>query len=157
MTKKTSTYARKRAHCKPHNPDAPMNLLMRARPYEDGEMLGEHVITRTALERLRTGQGTEQDFDRVSMILNVGLIRAEAIDPELVATITAGQMALVRMKDRYLRGLGFGFDAAGLRETPTALDAYEAIMDASSPLQMIHAMRAAYARISNGDLLEIPA
>lgn len=157
MTRKTSAYARKRAHRLEHNPDAPMHLLMRARPYEDGDMLAQHVLTRAALERLRTGQGDTDDFDRVSMMLNIGLVRAEAIDTKLVETIAAGQMAFVRMKDRYLRGLGLGFDAAGLRDAPAAVTAYEEMLDASSPLQMILAMRAAWARIRNGDLLEMPA
>lgn len=135
---------------------AGLRVLDHVRTYEPGEMTAEHVKTRAAYELLRTGHGDEESFDRVSMILNVGLIRAEAIDASLVQTIQAGQMAFVRMKDRFLRGLGFGFDADGLRDVPESLDAYEAMMDASSPLQMKLAIRAAYARIMHGDLLEIP-
>ena len=89
------------------------------------------------------------------MVLNVGLIRAEQISPLLVKVIKSGQQAFVRMKDRYLRGLGFGFDADGLRAAPWALDVYENITDASSPQQMKLAIRAAYRRISNGDTLEM--
>lgn len=61
----------------------------------------------------------------------------------------------MRCKDRYLRGLPFGFDALGLQQVPDALDAYEAIVDASSPQQLKLAIREAYRRITNGDLLEI--
>lgn len=134
---------------------AGLRLLDHSRPYEPGEMAGEHIKTREAFERLRTGCGNEEDFDRCSMILNIGLLRAEEIDASLVQAIQAGQMAFVRMKDRYLRGLGFGFDADGLRDAPAALDAYEAITDASSPQQMKIAIRGAYARITSGQLLEI--
>jgi hypothetical protein len=151
--RKTSTYARKRRNAAPVDMLAPIRLLNLARPYEPGEMLEEHVITKAAYIRLRDGSGTEDDFDRVRMILNTGLLRSEQIDPLLVETMQRGQQALLRMKDRYLRGLKFGCDARGLVDIPEALDAYEVILDASSPLQMKHAIEGAYHRISNGDHL----
>ncbi len=136
--------------------NAGLLLLDRARPYDPGEMVAEHILTRESFSRLRDGQGGEDDFDRVSMMMNIGLIRAEQIDAELVAMMKSGQAAFVRMRDRYQRGLSFGFDADGLQSAPAALDAYEVIVDASSPLQMLQSIREAYRRISNGDLLEYP-
>lgn len=153
--KKTSTYARKRRLASQSDGLEPMRLLGMARPYETGAMLQEHVITKAAYIRLRDGGGTEEDFDRLSMVLNAGLLRAEQIDQLLVLTIQKGQQALLRMKDRYLRGLAFGCDAQGLQDLPEALDANEAMMDASSPLQMKLAIQGAYARISNGNHLEL--
>jgi len=137
------------------DPMAGLRLLDHARPYEPGEMLAEHVLTRAAFERLRTGVGDEADFDRVSMLLNIALVRAEDIDALLVETIVRGQMAFVRCKDRYLRGLAMGFDAQGLQDMPAALDALEAITDASSPLQLKRAISEAYRRITGGELLEV--
>jgi len=137
------------------DPVAGLRLLDHARPYEPGEMIAEHNLTRAAFERLRTGCGDEADFDRVSMVFNIALMRAEDIDPLLVETMTRGQMAFVRMKDRYLRGLPFGFDAQGLQDVPDALDAYQAMVDASSPLQMQLAINEAYRRIMGGELLEV--
>lgn len=137
--------------------NAGLLLLDRARPYEPGEMIQEHNLTTAAFIRLRDGQGDEDDFNRVSMMLNIGLIRAEQISPELVHSMQRGQEAFVRMKDRYLRGLAFGFDAEGLQSAPAALDDYRVILDASSPLQMLMAIKEAYKRITNGDLLEMPA
>lgn len=157
LMKKISLYARKRMHKPEPDKLAPLRLLDIARPYEPGEMVEEHVATKAAYIRLRDGDGTEDDFDRVSMILNVGLLRSEQIDPLLVETMQRGQMAMVRMKDRYLRGLRFGCDAQGLQDIPEAIDAYETVMDASSPLQMKLAIQGAYARISGGQLLEIAA
>jgi len=156
--KKTTAYARKRLRqpCK-QSLNAGLVLLDRARPYEPGEMIAEHILTQEAFNRLRDGKGNEADFDRVSMMLNIGMIRAESIDLSLLKTMQRGQEAFVRMKGRYLRGLSFGFDAEGLQSAPEALDAYEAVLDASSPLQMLNAIREAYKRISNGDLLEMPA
>ncbi len=151
--------AKRQTKCQPHRTvsNAGLLLLDRARPYEPGEMVTEHILTREAFNRLRDGSGDASDFDRVSMQLNVGMIRAEQIDRELLHTMQRGQDAFVRMKDRYLRGLSFGFDADGLRTAPDALDAYEAVLDASSPLQMLMAIKEAYKRITNGDLLEMPA
>lgn len=137
------------------DPVAGLRLLDHARPYEPDEMLAEHNLTRVSFERLRTGGGDEGDFDRVSMMLNIGLIRAEDIDPLLVETMQRAQMAFVRMKDRYLRGLAFGFDADGLAHVPDALDAYQLIVDASSPLQMKLAIKEAYRRMTHGQLLEV--
>lgn len=137
------------------SPDAGLRLLHNARPYDDGEMVGEHIYTRACFERLRSGSGDEGDFDRLGMILNVGLIRAESIDAQLVASMQAAQEAMTRMKDRYLRGLRFGFDAQGLRDTAAAIDDFEVIFDASSPLQMKAAIQEAYKRITDGDVLTV--
>jgi len=128
-------------------------LIENVRPYDPGEMVKEFVLIRAAFERLRTGAGTEPDFDLVSMSMNMGLVRAEAIDPELVAIMIAGQDAFVRMKARYLRGLPFGFDAQGLQDVPVAIDAYEAVVDASSPAQMMQSIRETYRRIRGGNIL----
>ena len=153
--KKISLYMRKRMNQQTDDGLAPMRLLNMARPYLPGEMLAEHVIAKAAYIRLRDGSGTEDDFDRVSMVLKVGLLRSETIDPLLVETMARGQQSMARMKERYLKGLKFGCDAGGLQDIPEALDAYESVMDASSPLQMKMAIQGAYARISNGELLEV--
>ena len=137
------------------DPVAGLRLVHRARPYEPGEMVDQHLITRAAFERLRDGSGTEDDFGRVAMCLNVGLVRAEQIHPDLVAITQAGQDALARSSHRYRGGLRLGFDAQGLQDVPAALDAYEAVMDQSSPLQMQHAIQAAWGRIWDGDTLGV--
>jgi hypothetical protein len=117
-------------------------------------MLDEHVVTQDAYVRLRDGGGTEDDFDRVSMIINVGLVRAEEIDPFLVETMKSAQRAMNRMKARYQRGLRFGCDAQGLQDVPYALETYQTIMDSSSPMQMKLAIQEAYTRLTNGHILE---
>lgn len=137
------------------DPSAAMRLLGMAKPYEPGRLDTEHIECRVSFERLRDGSGTEYDFDRVAAVLNAALIRAEQIDQLLVATVQLGQDAMVRAKDRYLRGLRFGFDAPGLRDVPSALDAWEAMADASSPLQMRHAIKESYKRIAGGHVLSV--
>ncbi len=132
---------------------AGLRLLHNARPYDEDEMVNEHTYTRECFKRLLTGQGTEPDFDRVGMILNCGLIRAEQIDKKLVWSMQAAGNAMARMKERYLNGHNFGFDAQGLEDTRIALDDFEVIMDASSPLQMKAAIQEACSRIMGGEVL----
>ena len=135
---------------------AGINLLNRARPYEEGEMAHEHLITLAAFERLRTGMGDEADFDRVSMLLNVGMIRAESISQDIVLIMQNGQHAMNRMKARYLNVETLAFDGPGIEDVDYALETYQTIMDMSSPLQMIKAIQEAYKRISAGDLIQLP-
>lgn len=139
------------------DPTAGLRVLHLARPYEDGEMVDEHLITQAAFERLRDGGGSEEDFDRVAMILNVGLVRAEEVDNGalLVETMQRAQEAMVRMQARYQRGLRFGFDAQGLADVPPALEAYTQLMDLSSPLQMKQAIQEAFRRITGGEVLGV--
>lgn len=131
------------------------HLIESVRPYDPGEMVREYVQIRAAFERLRNGAGDIRDFDLVSMSLKMGAIRAETIDPYLVDIMTAGQGAFARMKARYLRGLALGFDAQGLLDVPQALDAYEAIVDASSPMQMAQAIKETYRRIKGGHIFGV--
>ena len=135
---------------------AGINLLNRARPYEEGEMAHEHLKTQAAFERLRTGAGDEDDFDRVSMLLNVGMIRAESISQDIVLIMQNGQHAMNRMKARYLKVAAMAFDGPGIEAVDYALETYQTIMDMSSPLQMIKAIQEAYKRISAGDLIQLP-
>ena len=134
---------------------AGVNLLNRARPYEEGEMAHEHLKTQAAFERLKTGAGDEEDFDRVSMLLNVGMIRGESISRDLVLIMKDGQHAMNRMKARYLKFETLAFDGQGIEAADYALETYQTIMDMSSPLQMIQAIREAYKRITRGDLLQL--
>ena len=159
MTRKTTAYARKkRAGLAPVcDRFAGMELLNQARAF-DGEEEVKHLITehQAAFKRLASGAGDESDYDNVSMKLNVGLVRAEQIAPTLVATMALAQGAMIRMRERVLRGLSYGFDADGLRDVPYALEAYEVILINSSPLQMKLAIQEAWRRVTGGDVLEIP-
>lgn len=137
------------------DPTAGLRLLGMAKPHEPNALLLEHHECKVSFNRLRDGGATEDDFDLVAHILNTALVRAEEIDELLVETVKRGQDAMVRMKARYLRGLRFGFDAAGLRDVPDALEAWEEIADKSSPLQLKYAIQEAYRRMTGGQILTL--
>ena len=85
------------------------------------------------------------------------LIRAEQIGLELVELIGLGQQAMVRMAARHQRGLPLGFDAQGLQDVPAAIEVFEVIVEASSPMQMQQAITEMYRRIRGGHVLrEMP-
>ena len=135
------------------DPLASMRLITMVQPFGEGELVPQHNLTRAAFERLRTGGGDRADFDRVGMTLNIGLVISERIDQSLVNTMILAQAAMVRMLDRYHRGMAFGFDAAGLVDLPVALDAYEDIADAQSAMQITQAVHEAYGRCTGGQVL----
>lgn len=115
---------------------APLVLLENARPFEDGEKAHEYLVLRAALERLVDGSADTGDFDHVAMHINIVKIRALEIDEGLADLIEQAQDAMGRAKERWLKTNRFGFDGAGLVAVREAMDAAEAIVDASSPLQM---------------------
>lgn len=130
-------------------------LLDWARPFEGSDTLDLKIKVRDCLQTLKDGTSEAHHFDYVAMAFNVAMVRAESIDPSLVTTVQRGMDAMVRMRERAQRGLNLRFDSPGLRDTPPAIDVYEAILDASSPLQMALASKEAYKRITNGDVLRI--
>ena len=121
----------------------PLYILDNARPHEPGEKAGAHLKTMACFERCRDGTGDEDDFDHVAMILNICKVRALDIDATLADMIERAQDAMVRAKERYVRLGRFGFDGPGLTQVADALDAAQQIIDASTPLQMRSARRAA--------------
>lgn len=125
----------------PRNPLAalaPLVVLENARPYDAGEQAGEHIVTRAALERLVDGSADTDDFDRVAMVIGMVKVRAMEIDATLADMLERAQDAMGRCKTRYYSHGRFGFDGQGqgLALVRDAIDACEAIIDASSPLQM---------------------
>lgn len=126
---------------------APLHLLDRARPYGPGDTTIQHIKTREAFDRLKNGRGDQGDFDRVATAVNLAAVRAESIDDLLVQTMELAQDALHACKARYQQCGRFGFDGLGLQAMTDAMDAHEAITDASSPLQMLDALREVGRRI----------
>ena len=120
----------------PRNRLAPLVVLENARPHEPGEQAGEHLMTRASFERLVDGSADTDDFDRVAMVINMVKVRAMEIDATLADMLERAQDAMGRCKTRYYSHGRFGFDGQGLELMREAIGAAEAIIDASSPLQM---------------------
>lgn len=135
--RKTSAYARRRWQA---DPLASLRLLDRARPFDAGDTTEEHIKTRACFERLADGTADNDDFDRVAMALNLAKVRALDIDPALADLLEAGQEAMTALRKRHDRWAKWDVTAAECSAIVDALDAHEAITDASSPLQMHEAL-----------------
>ena len=135
--RKTSTYARKRRNL---DKLAGFRLLDRARPFDEGDTTEQHIKTRACFERLADGTADNDDFDRVAMALNLAKVRALEIDRALADLLEAGQEAMTAVRKRHDKWAKWEVLPAERTAIVEALDAHEAITDASSPLQMLAAL-----------------
>ena len=135
--RKTSAYARRRWA---PDPLASLRLLDRARPFDEGDTTEQHIKTRACFERLADGTADNDDFDRVAMAINLAKVRALEIDRALADLLEAGQEAMTAVRKRQERWDKWGVLPAERTAIVDALDAHEAITDASSPLQMHEAL-----------------
>ncbi len=135
--RKTSTYARRRWA---PDPLASLRLLDRARPFDSGDTTEQHIKTRACFERLADGTADNDDFDRVAMAINLAKIRALEIGRALADLLTEGQNAMTAVRKRHEKWAKWEVLPAERAAIVEALDAHEAITDASSPLQMDEAL-----------------
>lgn len=114
------------------------------------------VMIRTAFERLKSGSGDDDDFDRLAAKLNVGMVRAAKIDPLAVQYMQQGAQALVAA-DRRKGQIGrYGFSGPQLIDIGDALDLYEQILRKSTPRQMQEATEEGMALIRSGAVIQAP-
>ena len=135
--RKTTAYARKRRHT---DPLAGIRVLDRARPFDEGDTTAEHIKTRACFERLADGTADNDDFDRVAMAINLAKVRALEIDDGLASVLECGQDAMKVLRARHERWAKWDMLPAERAAITQAMDAHEAITDASSPLQMMAAL-----------------
>ena len=135
--RKTTAYARRRWA---PDPLASLRLLDRARPFDAGYTTEQHIKTRACFERLADGTADNDDFDRVAMAINLAKVRALEIDRALADLLEAGQDAMTAVRKRQERWDKWEVLPAERSAIVEALDAHEAITDASSPLQMYEAL-----------------
>ena len=101
----------------------------------------EHATTvmnrvRTAFEALKNGTTDCAQFDRLAACLNVGMVRAEAIDELCVQTMIVGRDALIRADGIFGRHQRYGFHGPDIEAVTDAVNLYEEILRNSTPHQM---------------------
>ncbi len=122
------------------DPLAGLRLLDRARPFAAGDTTAQNIKTRACFERLADGTADNDDFDRVAMAINLAKVRALEIDRSLADLLEAGQDAMTAVRRRHDKWAKWEVLPAERTAIVDALDAHEAITDASSPLQMHEAL-----------------
>ena len=153
MSRTAHLRANKRRARKAADPMAMYKLLARVRPFDEDEAAEVATPTRIAFERLRTGAGTQDDFDHLATSANVCMIRAESIHQDCVQVAKAMQQALVDCKTRYVRIARFGFTGPELAAIAEGLDLYDQIVALSTPEQLTTAVRKQDARIAQGQTI----
>ena len=122
------------------DPLAGIRVLDRARPFDEGDTTAEHIKTRACFERLADGTTDNDDFNRVATALNLAKVRALEIDQALANLLEVGQDAMAAIRRRHDKWAKWEVLPAERTAIVEALDAHEAITDASSPLQMMAAL-----------------
>lgn len=152
--KKTSAYARKRRHI---DPTGGLRLISELRPFDDSELLSLSLPPRVAFESIKSGRGTQGDFDTLAVVVNVSLVRCESIGAEGVELCKEGQDALMEAQARFQSTKRWGFDYKGLQCIPAVIDLHEQLLELSTPRQMMAAMREVMRRMNAGQVCEIAA
>lgn len=157
MTRKTSTYSRKRSttgHTYKRN--AWLAAVQRCQSFDTPPVAGEepsantadHIMVKahTHLDMLMRGQlstGDTETHDYLAHCIGIAQIRTLDIGGPLandvMQDLNDAAMALRRTRDRWERMGKWGLDGPGLQALPVALDHYETILRASSPQQMENA------------------
>lgn len=101
----------------------------------------------SAFADLKVGSTDDELFDRLAAAINVGIVRAEQIDPACVPPMLAARDALMRCDDIRGRHGRYGFDGSGLAAMAAGLEVYEEMVRNSTPQQMRLAMTASIARM----------
>ena len=153
--RKTSTYARKRAHLGPmvtFNGAEWMNTINRVRSNSEAPphaFLGNaeaamrsEVVVRKALQTLldcTLPDDPEHEHDVLAHALGVSVIRALQIQPldnPMLPILKSGTDALRRAINRYANARTWGLDGEGRIALMEAIDLYAQILHMSSPAQM---------------------
>ena len=135
------------------NTESPLATIYNSRPSEPAEVSRVMVDVRMCYERLKSGAGTEQDYRVVIFAVNIGMIRAEAIDTELVSYFLAAGEALMECGRLHARHDRYGFTGPGILAINAALEFYEQMLGLSSPNQMHAAAEEADRRYRAGDVI----
>lgn len=145
------TTHRRAAHAKRQNQDhytAWIRVIAgnKEQPTENADQI--NITIRKAYELLKCGQASDSDFDRVAGALNVGLVRAELIDPLAEQTMQAGIDAMYICAEIYKRHGRYGFTGPDIVSVNDAINMYEDILRLSTPKMMCDATTVAFQRVS---------
>jgi hypothetical protein len=145
---------RKHAHRKVViNTSALANTIANSQPTAPAEVARIMLMIRLAYEKLKIGNATDFEYDRVGAAVNVGLVRAESIGQPLVDAFKAAGEAMLECARRQKASGKYGFSGPNLLSMNAAMDLYEQLLGLSSPNQMHSAQMEAYRRLTAGEVI----
>jgi hypothetical protein len=130
--------------------------ISNSQPFAEADATAIVNKVRVSFERLRNGAGEQDDFLRIGCAINVAHMRAQNIggNAEVVAILNDAGLAMHDAQDRKDRIGRYGLTGPGQHAVAAGIDAYEAILRASSPRQMHAAQEALIRRL---DRMGLPA
>ena len=127
------------------HPSASLNRVRLAQSYTPEDAMRLELMARTSWHSLVSGRGTEEDFDVLGGMINVGLVLAKDIDELVVDVFDRAIGSMQEMQARYNRLGRFGADAQALQNVPEALDLLAQLYANITPLQATEALTASVA------------
>jgi hypothetical protein len=121
---------------------ASLNRVRLAQSYTPEDAMRLELMARTSWHSLVGGRGTEEDFDVLGGMINVGLVLAKDIDELVVDVFDRAIGSMQEMQARYNRLGRFGADAQALQNVPEALDLLAQLYANITPLQATEALTA---------------
>jgi len=106
------------------------------RPFSEADATAIANKVRAALVLLLDGKADPVHFITLGCAVNIASIRAEAISPDLVAILAAAGEAMNECQRIHEQHGRYGLTGPGRHALAAGIDAYEAILRASSPRQM---------------------
>ena len=160
MTRKTSAYARKRAHISPAQAEydrltAVYRVMGRVQHFTPTERDKLALPVHAAFDGLMNGTASEPDFHTVAAVVNVCLLHAEQIGPSVVEQIQAAQAGLMRCWERHKATAKWGLDGPARQDIAAAVDMHDQLLELCTPLQLSTAMKQVLERMSKGNLLAV--
>jgi hypothetical protein len=143
---------RKHTKRKHHSVSHPFDAIAASQPMPEDQVTRIMIKIHDSFAHLRSG-GTDVDlYDRLAIVMNVGMVRSEEIGQAGVDVFKAGQLALIDA-DRFHSTHGrYGFTGRGLEAMREAVALYGEILAASSPLQMHQAQQEVMRRFRTGQV-----
>lgn len=135
------------------NPTTAFAVVGASRDMDAGLTRDIAIKLHDAFAQLCSGSTDDALFDRLAAAINVGMIRAEQIDPLLEASLVAGRDALMDCDRINGRHGHYGFTGPGMAAMKTALDDYETMVAASTPHQMQAALDESMRRMRSGEVI----
>jgi len=123
------------------NPTTWAETIVASRPTEPEVATETMAKLYSAFADMKAGGSDGETFDRLASAVNVGMIRAEEIDPVCVQPMLAARDALIHADEIMGRHRRYGFDGPGLQAMAAGLEVYEEILRNSTPNQMAEAAR----------------
>lgn len=128
------------------DPGTIYKVMTKLQPFTPEELTRLELPIRVSFEAMKSGKGSQSDYQDLADAINVAMVRAEAIDPMAELMVLKARDAMMRLLERFTRTGRWGFDGPAIAQVEEAVEFHEQLLRLSTPQQMIDALREVYRR-----------